>query len=136
MGSPPRVRGKVAMGFGHAGLCGITPARAGKSSKVLETIRRDWDHPRACGEKVAIKVENLMHKGSPPRVRGKAGHNGACGAFGRITPARAGKSPNIVEVQPCARDHPRACGEKRFRRERTLPRSGSPPRVRGKATSN
>ena len=50
-GSPPRVRGKVLIRpetrFGFR----ITPACAGKSSRICIITRIAWDHPRVCGEK-------------------------------------------------------------------------------------
>ena len=51
VGSPPRVRGKVAIAdqvFGCAG-----------------------DHPRVCGEKRPLRPHRIALPGSPPRVRGK-----------------------------------------------------------------
>ena len=54
----------------------------------------------------------------------------------RITPAYAGKRVDLANTGKCPRDHPRVCGEKfrgaRFRDRRM----GSPPRMRGKATSS
>ena len=51
---------------------------------------------------------------------------------GRITPADAGKTEQVVRCKDCLQDHPRGCGEnesaKRFKRWVT----GSPPQVRGK----
>ena len=49
-GSPPRVRGR-AMNIQEATKqAGITPARAGKSSRRRATPPAPRDHPRACGE--------------------------------------------------------------------------------------
>ena len=70
-GSPPRVRGKVALSGGRAHLPWITPACAGKRLDALLVFFRCQDHPRVCGEKkmwILIKGGTL---GSPPRVRGK-----------------------------------------------------------------
>ena len=50
MGSPPQVRGKhdlIESGFANNG---ITPAGAGKTTFLVYTLRRVWDHPRRCGE--------------------------------------------------------------------------------------
>ena len=52
-----------------------------------------------------------------------------------ITPARAGKSPQLCKSRSCDRDHPRACGEKASGSVQSSRYQGSPPRVRGKATS-
>ena len=49
-GSPPQVRGKPIL-FATGGSCmGITPAGAGKTSRMGEKDPRGWDHPRRCGE--------------------------------------------------------------------------------------
>ena len=90
------------------------------------------DHPRACGEKLRSPCRWSNPRGSPPRVRGKANYVQGDNTGGGITPARAGKSPSIVEVQLCARDHPRACGEKIHSNSSGRASPGSPPRVRGK----
>ena len=52
----------------------------------------------------------------------------------RITPALAGKSYVFGPFRPGSWDHPRVGGEKRFVRNRTQLRLGSPPRGRGKET--
>ena len=51
LGSPPRVRGKVCMASMSYKILGITPARAGKSSRPALGAWSGRDHPRACGEK-------------------------------------------------------------------------------------
>ena len=91
-GSPPRVRGKVSSSVLVPVSMRITPARAGKSyhsRNVLVIVR---DHPRACGEKTAVTINQLRQAGSPPRVRGKDCRSFYKPPFQRITPARAGKS--------------------------------------------
>ena len=50
-GSPPRVRGKVAIAHCQAVLPRITPACAGKSLRGNIPALPDRDHPRVCGEK-------------------------------------------------------------------------------------
>ena len=112
LGSPPRVRGKAAARPIMNPCSGITPARAGKSSR--------------------LPPPSIPPRGSPPRVRGKASARSGRHLRGGITPARAGKRLQISVVSMAGRDHPRACGEKFplwFARWSIL---GSPPRVRGK----
>ena len=70
-GSPPRVRGKDPSGRNVGDCTGITPARAGKSSSAGKRRTDDWDHPRACGEKIIYGSGIFFFQGSPPRVRGK-----------------------------------------------------------------
>ena len=73
-GSPPRMRGKASVFHPFSLGLGITPAHAGKSSfKIIHYIPI-WDHPRACGEKVCVDFAVVYWLGSPPRMRGKAGH--------------------------------------------------------------
>ena len=92
-GSPPRVRGKHGRACEQVQQPGITPARAGKTRTDCRRNRRVEDHPRACGENAAGLATMDAVQGSPPRVRGKlhapAGRKGGS----RITPARAGKTP-------------------------------------------
>ena len=133
VGSPPRVRGKGKSRRIPALQGGITPACAGKRTFAFSGSDVVKDHPRVCGEKSDGKIPADEQQGSPPRVRGKViklieiRHNL------RITPACAGKSPNIVGHTYQEGDHPRVCGEKPKRRKRGDPMKGSPPRVRGKA---
>ena len=91
MGSPPRVRGKVACKDGSPVTFRITPACAGKRLLLIRPETRFGDHPRVCGEKLTTFDAGKLVPGSPPRVRGKV-----TGYFGvliriRITPACAGK---------------------------------------------
>ena len=131
-GSPPRMRGKVIHDggglFGHR----ITPAHAGKSSRVSSFLWLFWDHPRACGEKLVTTPGQKPPFGSPPRMRGKDKvafvHRGQQG----ITPAHAGKSSKSRIRRTESQDHPRACGEKPGNVSGAHNVAGSPPRMRGK----
>ena len=71
MGSPPRMRGKVAQGGKDGAANGITPAHAGKRNAFTNSASLEQDHPRACGEKTACGLLWLLPWGSPPRMRGK-----------------------------------------------------------------
>ena len=70
-GSPPRVRGKVSHSFLVSLSLRITPACAGKRSRVRRPM--------------------ITILGSPPRVRGKVHHVPGLAGIARITPACAGK---------------------------------------------
>ena len=50
-GSPPRMRGKAISNSHRMAHIRITPAHAGKSTKLTCNLERTKDHPRACGEK-------------------------------------------------------------------------------------
>ena len=93
----------------------ITPAYAGKSSKLLSFSLPDQDHPRLCGEKGHC---------SPQFISGD-----------RITPAYAGKSIIFIEFEEFRRDHPRLCGEKASKVSMYAAELGSPPPMRGKGAS-
>ena len=93
----------------------ITPAYAGKSSLYLVPVRASRDHPRACGEKELLELlQNPRHG---------------------ITPAHAGKRPPRSTSCFLPWDHPRACGEKPVVQASVSKGAGSPPRMRGKASS-
>ncbi len=92
LGSPPRMRGKVASNCTRRCLVGITPAHAGKSRYGNRGWNSARDHPRACGEKFSSCISRWSDMGSPPRMRGKAAL--------------------FLKKSVILRDHPRACGEK------------------------
>ncbi len=70
-GSPPPMRGKVPDRGVNRFQIGITPAYAGKSSRIPRLHLRDRDHPRLCGEKSRYSVTLWITAGSPPPMRGK-----------------------------------------------------------------
>ena len=73
--------------------------------------------------------------GSPPPMRGKVFlMRSQCDVW-RITPAYAGKSPSGVHWRKKSQDHPRLCGEKLSASLRRRLSAGSPPPMRGKASS-
>ena len=111
-GSPPRVRGKDTAAGSPSSAAGITPACAGKSWRARKGRPSARDHPRVCGEKLALPWRCSTGAGSPPRVRGKAHKVVIIVAENRITPACAGKSWRILHPRTDTRDHPRVCGEK------------------------
>ena len=131
-GSPPQVRGKlVDIVVWVVGLR-ITPAGAGKTSRVCFRAWVLWDHPRRCGENGKPKTHNPRTKGSPPQVRGKPPGEGSVVTYTRITPAGAGKTITAQVGTFQAKDHPRRCGENRTGAAALTRRMGSPPQVRGK----
>ena len=111
---------------------GITPAYAGKSPLPFTAAVAGRDHPRVCGEKVKIIALLRVFTGSPPRMRGKAESVQTLLYPDRITPAYAGKRFRDFLWSRLVRDHPRVCGEKNSASSGLWPKSGSPPRMRGK----
>ena len=91
MGSPPRMRGKVAHGVILCETPGITPAYAGKSHMGRHWHCGPQDHPRVCGEKKVMRGAKDKRMGSPPRMRGKVAPKNCGSSSTRITPAYAGK---------------------------------------------
>ncbi len=110
-GSPPPMRGKVVLPYGHGKVSGITPALAGKSLSLRCASSRRRDHPRPCGEKRAIRHIPAAGAGSPPPMRGKVSQLPTAAQTSRITPAHAGKRESF-RVKAVRADHPRPCGEK------------------------
>ena len=110
-GSPPRVRGTVALGDYYCRRHRITPACAGnRPPRVLHTVYRE-DHPRVCGEQLQKLAGWIDGKGSPPRVRGTVKINERFSIDIRITPACAGNSASSTRCWRRSPDHPRVCGE-------------------------
>ena len=132
LGSPPHMRGKVALVDGVVTAGRITPAHAEKRWVNIPSIASLGDHPRVCGEKHVLGASCHLKNGSPPRMRGKEPPCWLHSVGRRITPAYAGKSfvTPIIPLQGgitpalagkrsraprgccCSEDHPRVCGEK------------------------
>ena len=125
-GSPPRVRGKVPQPGVEGCRLGITPACAGKSLLAAPVAGLPRDHPRVCGEKWQNRVNQLLVRGSPPRMRGKVIFQAVAALVVGITPAYAGKRNTLTALESTS-------GEKLLAQLRTGSIEGSPPRVRGKA---
>ena len=132
MGSPPRVRGKPLFFMPHQLRPGITPACAGKTPTSFPDKVGGRDHPRVCGENTFKLLGVIIHKGSPPRVRGKHCGRGYATQGARITPACAGKTDCAGGNEVVYEDHPRVCGENWVLTPSVALLPGSPPRVRGK----
>ena len=107
------MRGKAAALLTYSHRYGITPAYAGKSPQ---------------GECCSVHGD-----GSPPRMRGKGAIPPALSFPKRITPAYAGKRYPVLPACFRVGDHPRVCGEKWYSLYGTMRKTGSPPRMRGKA---
>ena len=126
------MRGKRNNAPNAATRCGITPADAGKTEYYAFPDEETGDHPRGCGENDSVASEKRHAMGSPPRMRGKHHVNAPPSSDNRITPADAGKTALYSRKTNALMDHPRGCGENRQARFLVSPRTGSPPRMRGK----
>ena len=69
-GSPPRVRGILAVPSFLNNDVRITPACAGNTLYFSLIQLIDGDHPRVCGEYAGKTIGWVPGQGSPPRVRG------------------------------------------------------------------
>ena len=96
LGSPPRMRGRAASGIRSHAAAGITPAYAGKRLTVRDIMQTIGDHPRVCGEEARSVGRGVAHRGSPPRMRGRAAAARAGLVAVGITPAYAGKRPTAL----------------------------------------
>ena len=135
MGSPPRGRGKAGRQRGRDTGRGITPAWAGKRFNCVCIVDIDRDHPRVGGEKAAGRKGVLPCLGSPPRGRGKARQDFRPEHRPGITPAWAGKRIRSKSGGSNWRDHPRVGGEKSRSCCCSGVYPGSPPRGRGKGST-
>ena len=87
-----------------------------------------------CGEKKIVLNEQPAKPGSPPRMRGKGRFCAVVCHTRGITPAYAGKRLNFITTECFNKDHPRVCGEKLWIITIRSSQTGSPPRMRGKAS--
>ena len=131
IGSSPRVRGEILMGYLTFFLMGIIPACAGRSQQKQHGGCLGRDHPRVCGEKQATKRPCLRFAGSSPRVRGEGPRRMRGGLRPRIIPACAGRRQREACAPRPLQDHPRVCGEKGAKWRNRIAHQGSSPRVRG-----
>ena len=69
------------------------------------------DHPRLRGENFVLVSAVGQIGGSPPLARGKLIRANASTQHIRITPACAGKTPQLIRSERFNRDHPRLRGE-------------------------
>ena len=125
------MRGTPAVRVCGVSLPGIIPAYAGNTLKSCAIILPPWDHPRVCGEHRDLRSSGRRAQGSSPRMRGTQvpAKQGVL-PFG-IIPAYAGNTCWTRYYRRIVGDHPRVCGEHKFRRSKGFFCSGSSPRMRG-----
>ena len=111
LGSPPRVRGLLALVSRLAALDGITPACAGTTDTMSVLCPVQMDHPRVCGDYGVDQVFQRLALW--------------------ITPACAGTTHCRYRLWRAVQDHPRVCGDYHSRKYVSYQAAGSPPRVRG-----
>ena len=114
---------------------GIIPALAGNIVFLLFVWWCGWDHPRACGEHIAISWWSDTHQGSSPRLRGTFAFIFTDYITGGIIPALAGNMCPSPIPFVLSWDHPRACGEHWNLVLCDVGVEGSSPRLRGTSRS-
>ena len=110
----------------------IIPAHAGQTRGRHGRCRLRPDHPRACGANGMACRLTAGKCGSSPRMRGKHGRVACSLLHCRIIPAHAGQTWLVAVMVIILSDHPRACGANGKISSKTMVRTGSSPRMRGK----
>ena len=126
------MRGKRAIGTTLPAAYRNIPAYAGKTGWPKRNITPNPEHPRVCGENVQLFQINLFRHGTSPRMRGKRFQCPGCRGRGRNIPAYAGKTELLFTLFRAKKEHPRVCGENRYRRIHRDGETGTSPRMRGK----
>ncbi len=91
-GSSPRLRGTRFRRQGDGLYFRIIPAPAGNTRGWRRICPPRTDHPRACGEHIALFPGDVAALGSSPRLRGTRRGGLADEPQGRIIPAPAGNT--------------------------------------------
>ena len=113
----------------------IIPTRVGTRSVLFFALFNGEDHPHACGDKITSKNELSSKRGSSPRVWGQVQTNGVFYPNFRIIPTRVGTRKQKNTISQVVRDHPHACGDKKYNHDVGNGRGGSSPRVWGQGTA-
>ena len=132
LGSPPRVRSRLAEVAIQLGNIGITSACAEQTSMILSSSSATGDHLRVCGADLREIGQETAQQGSPPRVRSRrwcAGHS-----YHRqgITSACAEQTLTGLSLFRRIGDHLRVCGADCHAWIASMSLAGSPPRVRSR----
>ena len=91
-GSSPRMRGAHAKVTHVERDFRIIPADAGSTMRLPVSMCASWDHPRGCGERLAVIRHGRLGPGSSPRMRGALPGPVGVGHRRRIIPADAGST--------------------------------------------
>ena len=105
------MRGRLGLPPERKHLNRNTPAYAGKTQKIFNLSQIKKKHPRVCGEDSAIPNPTYRERETPPRMRGRRGGRESLPECSRNTPAYAGKTLMVMEMENKLKKHPRVCGE-------------------------
>ena len=132
VGSPPRVRSRLA-GTATAGTrLGITSACAEQTCSPCCAMTATGDHLRVCGADFDASARSRTVMGSPPRVRSRRESEVTRGTGRGITSACAEQTRWASSSATRRRDHLRVCGADQDLTADALHTAGSPPRVRSR----
>ena len=110
LGSPPRVRSRLAGYDANGAFSGITSACAEQTAWVRGRPRRTGDHLRVCGADWLPAKPDAVGRGSPPRVRSRLAARNREVRYVRITSACAEQTRNDWIFGSRSGDHLRVCG--------------------------
>ena len=130
-GSSPRARGTALLDSQLLLHARFIPARAGNGPCASCLCLSRTVHPRARGERSAMRMLGPSTPGSSPRARGTGYQGRHCPRPHRFIPARAGNGRSAKGMSLRATVHPRARGERSFRADLRGGCGGSSPRARG-----
>ena len=130
-GPSPRVRGIPGERLSDPGRRGSIPAGAGNPVSSASGSRREWVHPRGCGESRPSPEGGRTNRGPSPRVRGILVRAVRGAERPGSIPAGAGNPRLALGRADGERVHPRGCGESRGGRRARPIQWGPSPRVRG-----
>ena len=130
IGSPPLARERLRRSLSFLLLCGITPARAGKTRPHLPGRDHEEDHPRSRGKDICMMVDVMGIRGSPPLARERPDADCIMRGHPGITPARAGKTERPLFGHRPDGDHPRSRGKDKLLNRFNAHLQGSPPLAR------
>ena len=128
------MRGARRIRSTHVLRTGIIPAYAGSTFVSWLCPQSNRDHPRVCGEHCSLVSAVSIGRGSSPRMRGARGEGGKGARLLGIIPAYAGSTNLKHLVGLDFGDHPRVCGEHKYKGEFLYKVKGSSPRMRGAPT--
>ncbi len=130
-GSSPHMRGAQPRADLLFYAQGIIPAYAGSTSAAAQTRGRRRDHPRICGEHLALQGHPRDGRGSSPHMRGALRSQRVSVLAIGIIPAYAGSTWSATRCRRARRDHPRICGEHDHDDDAVVVFEGSSPHMRG-----
>ena len=110
--------------------------RVGTSAFLRRRKSPQGDHPHACGDKTVTEGYQVPMPGSSPCVWGQGIINPLYNKNVGIIPMRVGTSFTSSVSASLNRDHPHACGDKKFDGSFLLNFMGSSPCVWGQASHN